>query len=79
MALIINDEILRKVQISEKDLLIDLACYLYDKKRLSLGQARQLADLDQITFQRELVKRDIDIHYTEKDLNDDLKNLNISL
>ena len=79
MALIINDEILKKAQISEKDLMIDLSCYLYDKKRLSLGQARQLADLDQITFQRELVKRDIDIHYTEKELNDDLKNLNISL
>ena len=79
MALIIKDEILKKAQISEKDLMIDLACYLYDKKRLSLGQARQLADLDQITFQRELVKRDIDIHYTEKELNDDLNNLNISL
>jgi predicted HTH domain antitoxin len=79
MALIIKDDILEKVQMSGKELLIDLACYLYDKKRMSMGQARHLADLDHIGFQKELAKRDIDIHYDEKDLRKDLDNLDINI
>ena len=79
MALIITDEILSKVQTTAEELAIDLACYLYDKKRMSMGQARHLAGLDQISFQKELAKREIYIHYTEEDLNKDLENLGISL
>lgn len=79
MALIIPDEILSKAQLSADELLVDLACYLYDKKRMSMGQARQLASLDQISFQKELAKRSILIHYTEEDLDKDLNNLGINL
>ncbi len=79
MALIIKDEILSKAQTTAEELLIDLACYLYDKKRMSMGQARHLAGLDQISFQKELSKREIYIHYGEEDLNKDLENLGISL
>lgn len=79
MALVISDEILEKANLSPSELLIDLASYLYDKKRISMGQARALADLDQISFQKELAKRNIFIHYTEEDLENDLKNLDIKL
>jgi len=79
MALIITDETLSKAKTSEDELIIDLACYLYEKKRFSMGQARKLAGLDQISFQKQLAKRDIYIHYTEEDLEIDLKNLGISL
>ncbi len=79
MALIITDDTLAKAQLSADELLIDLACYLYDKKRMSMGQARRLASLDHISFQQELAKRDIYIHYTEQDLKQDLDNLGISL
>lgn len=79
MALIITDETLSKAHLTANELLIDLACYLYDKKRLSGGQARTLAGLDQISFQKELARRDINIHYTEEDLNKDLENLGIEL
>ena len=79
MALIIPDEVLIKAQVSAEVLLIDLACYLYDKKRMSTGQARHLVGLDPISFQKELAKRDINIHYTEEDLDKDLKNLGIHL
>ena len=44
-----------------------------------MGQARHLAGLDQISFQKELAKRDILIHYTEEDLNQDLRNLGIEI
>jgi predicted HTH domain antitoxin len=79
MALIITDDTLAKAKLSAEELLIDLACYLYDKKRISMGQGRQLTGLDQISFQKELAKRDINIHYTSEDLDKDLKNLGISL
>ncbi|WP_416864592.1 MAG: UPF0175 family protein [Imperialibacter sp.] len=79
MALIISDETLSKAKTSADELLIDVACYLYDKKRMSMGQARHLTSLDQMSFQKELAKRDINIHYSEEDLNSDLKNLGIDL
>ncbi|MEZ4688217.1 MAG: UPF0175 family protein [Bacteroidia bacterium] len=79
MALIITDDTLSRAHLSASELLIDLACYLYDKKRLSMGQARGLAGLDHISFQKELAERDILIHYTEEDLDKDLKNLGIEL
>ncbi len=79
MALLITDDILDTVQMSGSDFLIDIACYLYEKKKLSLGKARTMSQLDQISFQQELAKRSIDIHYSENDLQTDLKNLGISL
>ena len=79
MALIITDDVLAKAQTSAETLLVDLACYLYEKKRMSTGQARQLAGLDPISFQQELAKRDIDIHYNQEDLEKDLENLGIDL
>jgi predicted HTH domain antitoxin len=79
MALIISDKVLEQAQVSADELLIDLACYLYEKKRMSTGQARALVGLNQIEFQQELAARDIDIHYTEEDLEKDLKNLGINL
>ena len=79
MALIITDDVLAKAQTSAETLLVDLACYLYEKKRMSGGQARHLAEVDPIRFQQELAKRDIDIHYAQEDLEKDLKNLGIEL
>ncbi|MEZ4985857.1 MAG: UPF0175 family protein [Saprospiraceae bacterium] len=79
MALIISDKVLEQAQVSADELLIDLACYLYEKKRMSTGQARALVGLNQIEFQQELAARDIDIHYTEEDLEKDLKNLGVKL
>ncbi len=44
-----------------------------------MGKARELASLSLLDFQKELAKREIDIHYTQEDLNKDLRNLGISL
>ena len=79
MALIITDQTLLKVQMTEKELLVELACYLYDKKKLSMGRAKALAGLHQIDFQKALASRNIDLHYSEADLNKDLENLGIKL
>lgn len=78
-ALVVPVDTLEKADISADELLVDLGCYLYEHKRLSLGQIRALTGLNQIELQQELAKREIDIHYTEEDLNKDLKNLGISI
>jgi len=75
MALIISDDILSKAQLSAEELLVDLACYLYYKKRMSMGKAKELTGLNQLEFQQKLAARSIDIHYTQEDL----ENLGIEL
>ena len=79
MALVITDEVLQKTQLSEKELLTDIASYLYEKKKLSMGKAKELAGLNQLQFQSALAEREIDIHYSIADLQQDLDNLDIEL
>ncbi|MEM1214296.1 MAG: UPF0175 family protein [Bacteroidota bacterium] len=79
MALIITDQILEQINIPADELLLDFACYMYEKKRMSTGQARALVGFNQIEFQQALAERGIDIHYSEDDLEKDLENLGISL
>ncbi len=75
MALVISDEILAKAQLSSKELLIDLSCYLFDKRKLSMGRAKALAGLNQLDFQKELAARNIEMPLDEVELNHDLKTL----
>ena len=73
--LIISGEVLAQAKISPQALRIEIAAYLYDKERLSMGQARRLAGLDLISFQKELAKRDIYIHYDVEDFLSDVETL----
>ncbi|MEL6634396.1 MAG: UPF0175 family protein [Bacteroidota bacterium] len=75
MDLLIKEEILKQAEITAEELILEIALHLYDSGRFSIGQARNLAQLDQISFQKELVKRDIYIKYDIEDLNTDLSNL----
>lgn len=75
MDLLIKEEILNQAEITAEELILEIAVHLYDSGRFSMGQARNLAQLDQISFQKELAKRDIYIKYDVEDLNTDLSNL----
>lgn len=75
MSLLIPYEILNKADITADELLIEIAVYLYDKERLSFGQAKTLCKLDYLTFQKELAKREVYIKYDVEDLENDLKTL----
>lgn len=77
MKISIPDEVLIGAKMSPNELLIDFATYMYEKKLLSIGQASSVAALDLISFQKELSKRNIYIHYEVSDLEKDLKNLNV--
>ncbi len=74
--LIIRGNILEELRISPSELMTDLAVYLYDKEKLSMGQAKKLAGLTQIEFQKEMSKRGVFIKYDIEDLEKDLKTLN---
>lgn len=74
MTINIPDNTLSDVNISANELLIDLAIYLYDKERLSMRQARKLAGLDILSFQKELAKRNVFLKYDINDLNKDIQN-----
>ncbi len=73
--LLIKKETLEKAEIGSEELLIELAVYLYDKERLTMGQARSLVDMDLLSFQKELSKRDVYIKYDIEDLEEDLKTM----
>ena len=77
--LIVSREFLKSAKMSAKDLAIEIAVYLYEKKRLTLGQAKRLADLDQISFQKELARRDVYIHLETEDILQDIENLGINI
>jgi len=75
--LIITKDFLQSAKITAQELAIEIAVYLYEKKRLTLGQAKRLANLDQISFQKELAQRDVYIHLETEDVLQDIENLGI--
>ncbi|MBI2264289.1 MAG: UPF0175 family protein [Armatimonadetes bacterium] len=75
MTLIIPDEILRITGMSEIELRQEIAILLFQKDKLTLGQASQLAQTDQLRFQYLLASRQIPIHYDVAEFNEDLETL----
>lgn len=73
--LVIPGDVLERAEMTPSEFLIEIAVYLYDKEKLSIGQAKNLAGLDLISFQQELSKRDVYIHYDIEDYHEDIKNL----
>jgi len=59
MSVLISDEILRAAQISETELKQEIAILLFQKKKLGLSQAQELAETPMIEFQQELINRGI--------------------
>ena len=63
------------LQISEAELRTELAISLFQRERITLGTASQLAGLHQIEFQQLIASRGICVHYDVEDLEQDLKSL----
>lgn len=75
--LVIPGNVLEQAKYSAAELLLDLAVFLYAAERFSIGQARRLAGLDHVSFQKELSRRGIALHFEIEDLHDDLQTLGI--
>lgn len=77
MVINIPDQALNSAKISSEELLLDFAIYLYEKEILSIGQARRMVEMDLISFQKALSKRDVFINFDVSDLEKDLANLKL--
>lgn len=75
MNIIIPDQILEATRMTEKELMQEIAVMLYQKEKITLGQASQLAQMNQLQFQHLLASQEIPINYDIQDLEMDLKNL----
>ena len=75
MSIVISDEWLHAAQMSEAELRLELAIWLYQQKRLTLALASRLAGLTRLQFQRTLSERGIPFHYTAEEFEEDLTNL----
>ena len=75
MSLVISDEVLQTIQMSESELLTEIAILLFEQERFTLGQASRFAKMNQLQFQRLLASRQIPLHYDIAELTEDVKSL----
>jgi predicted HTH domain antitoxin len=75
MSLVIPDEILQASRMSEAELRQEIAVLLFQKEKLTLGQASRLAEMGQVQFQHLLASRHIPVHYDVTEFEEDLKTL----
>jgi predicted HTH domain antitoxin len=75
MSVVISDDLLHTIRMTETELLQELAVLLYQKEKLTLGQASELARMSQLQFQLLLASRQIPIHYDVAEFEADLKTL----
>lgn len=75
MTVTIPDEILEAASITETELLREIALILFQQKKISLGKAAHLAQMDQLQFLHLLGSRKIPIHYGIEEFEEDLQTL----
>ena len=71
----VPQDILDSARISMPELRMEIAVYLYSQERLSLGKARELADMSLWEFRQLLASRRIPPHYDKMDLDEDIATL----
>ena len=71
----IPQDILDSARIKLSDLKVELALLLYTQHRLSIGKARELANMSLWEFRQLLAFRKVPAHYDISDLNDDVATL----
>ena len=72
MPVTLPDDLLQSTKLTEAELKAELALALFQRERLTLGQAAILAGLPQLDFQRLLASRRIPLHYGIEAMEQDL-------
>jgi predicted HTH domain antitoxin len=75
MGVIIPDEILQATRMTAEELRQEIAVLLFQKDKLTLGQASRLAGMSRLQFQHLLASRQIPVHYDVAEFEEDLKTL----
>jgi len=71
----IPQDILDSARLTGPELKKEMAVYLYSQGRLSIGKARELADMSLWEFRQLLGSRRISPHYDVADLEEDVSTL----
>jgi predicted HTH domain antitoxin len=71
----IPQDVLDSSRLSISELQVEMAVYLYAQRRLSIGKARELADMSLWEFRQLLASRRISPHYDVDDLDEDVATL----
>ena len=75
MSIVIPDEIVQSTRLTVAEVMQELALALFQREKLTLGQASRLASLSQWQFQQLLGSRNIPVHYGLADFETDLRTL----
>jgi predicted HTH domain antitoxin len=73
MSITIPDEVLESARLTAEEALQELAVALFQRQKLTLGQASRLAGMDRLRFQHLLASRGIPLHYDVAELEADLQ------
>ena len=68
-------DVLLATRLTKSELKVELAIHLFDQGKLSLGKARELADMDIWQFMQLLGARGIAAHYDVEEYEEDLDTL----
>jgi predicted HTH domain antitoxin len=71
----VDQDILDSARLTTSELKVEMAVHLYEQGRLSVGKARELADMTLWEFRQLLASRRIPPHYDETDLDEDVATL----
>jgi len=75
MTIVIPDEVLQTTRMTEEELRQEIAILLFQKEKLTLGQASRLAAMPQMQFQHLLASRHVPVHYDVQEFEEDLRTL----
>ena len=76
MSIVISDEIIKASELSQAEILQEIALHLFQSGRLTLGYAAQMAEMEKSAFQELLKSRQVPLYvYDVEDFEVDLKNL----
>lgn len=73
VAIHIPQRLLQAARATPDQLRVELAVQLYQQRRLSIGLARELADMSLWEFRQLLASRHISPHYDPSDLDEDIR------
>ncbi len=65
--------LLQAARVTPDELKVELAIQLYQQRRLSIGHARELADMSLWEFRQLLASRRVSPHYDIEDLENDMR------
>jgi predicted HTH domain antitoxin len=71
----VQDDKLQGLKVTPERLRLEMAVGLYASEDVTLGQAADIAGINQTLFLRELGRRGVCVHYGVEDLDQDLKTL----